>query len=128
MRPFFIVSGRYTDKSAGIRAMHILCDKLNKLGYSAYIYLHPYFPLDKISSYPYICPLVNNKLIKDLNNKKISPIFIYPENIKGAPFGGVTRLRYYLYFPGVWGGNINEPDHMFIYFLKLLDIDYKIRL
>lgn len=115
-RPYIIVSGRYSEKSAGIRAMHLICDAMNKMGFNAYIYLHPNYPVGRINSYPYVCPIVNNKLIDYLNAKRISPIYIYPENLKGHPFGGSTRIRYYLYFPGVWGGNKSEDDQMHISF------------
>ena len=115
-RPYIIITGRYSIKSAGIRAMYLICDALNKKGFNAYIYLHPYYPSNRINSYPYICPIVNNRLISHFNKYKISPIFIYPENLKGHPFGGSTRIRYYLYFPGIWGGNKSEDDHMKISF------------
>ncbi|QWE06947.1 hypothetical protein [Polynucleobacter sp. JS-JIR-5-A7] len=122
-RPFILVAGRYSEKSAGLKAMYMVCDSLNKMGFNAYILVHPFYPPAKINSYPYLCPILNQETINYFNSNNISPIFIYSENIKGAPYGGSVRLRYYLYFPGAWGGNISEPDHMLISFSRAISKD-----
>jgi len=37
MPVFYIVARRYTETSSGIKAMHLLCNRLNRLGFEAYL-------------------------------------------------------------------------------------------
>ncbi len=97
MKPYLIVAPSYTEKSAGAKVLHVLCDALNKVGQKAYI-----CPMGDITFNPYL----------DTPTYKgdEEPIVVYPEIIQGNPLNSKYVVRYLLYYAGVYAGQGALPQ------------------
>ncbi len=114
--PYYIVAPPYVRTSAGIRALHLLGHALNKKGFNAFMTsarLNPDF-LTK--------PLTLDIIDHHYENK-ITPIVIYPETVKGNPYGAPFVVRYIMNFPGLLGGDKSYPksEMCFGYSKELLE-------
>jgi O-antigen biosynthesis protein len=113
--PYLFINGPFSKKSGGNQVVYKLCKEVEKLGYEAFIYPYPYY-LKNYFKNSYNCKILDNKILKNFKERKKNPIVVYPENLSGSKIGGSTRVRYYLYFPGKWGGEKNDSDHYRIAF------------
>ncbi len=107
--PYYIVTPKYIRSSAGIRALHLLCHSLNRLGYQAYIVPFPPHPHELAVAPDLLTPVINNTLIQFHFENKQCPIIIYPETVAGNPFKSPLVVRYVLNFPGFLGGDKVYP-------------------
>jgi hypothetical protein len=117
--PYLFINGPNNDKSAGNQILYKLCKDVENLGYSSYIYPYPFYIRNSFNN-NFKCKIANNDLIENFYKKKYNPIIVYPENLKGSKIGGNIRVRFYLYFPGFWGGNKSDNDHYRIAFDKTI--------
>jgi len=100
--PYLIISPSYYPSSAGVRMLHKLCHHLNESGYEAYITNEVNPEWNEKG-----CPLeMFPRLIYE-------GITIYPEIIKGNPYGAKVVVRYILNHPGLLGGDkIYDPSEI----------------
>lgn len=135
---FIIVAPGYDDNAGGIVVLHQLCDRLNHLGYEAYLW--PFFKpvLDFTNPFKtiYLFFRYFRKSIKygfKTNPKLNTPIasyedlkdavVVYPEVVVGNPLQGRKVVRWLLHKPGFNnGGKIDfGADDLFFYYLKAFD-------
>ncbi len=108
-RPYYIVTGDFENKFAGIRALHYLCHMLNQLGAEAYLLG---------------CQKVNNKLNTPLlqaadvvrhHSLELAPIVVYPETVHGNPFAASHVVRWLLNKPAHIGGDKEFAESEMLY-------------
>jgi hypothetical protein len=107
--PYYIVAPRYVRTSAGIRALHLLCHSLNRIGQTAYILIHPYSDLEKAILPDLLTPVLTQSIIRHHHESGLTPIVVYPEVVAGNPFDAPCVVRYVLNFPGLLGGDKEYP-------------------
>ena len=109
--PYYIVAPKFVRSSAGIKALHLLCNALNGLGEQAYLVIHPYvFDVAK-ASHPYLyTPLLDAARMRSHLEDGLCPITVYPETVSGNPFQAPLVVRYLLNYPGLLGGDVAHPD------------------
>jgi hypothetical protein len=85
----------YTPLSSGIRCLHLLCDRINRLGVDAAVTARIVDPrLDT--------PRIHVRTIKTYPTLLDRSIMIYPEVVAGNPFGARNVVRYLLNKPGLF--------------------------
>jgi hypothetical protein len=95
MKKFVIYTYPFSFGIGGVQFLHKLCDILNNLGYSAYLYPQP-FP-NQIDSSFFINESYNTPLVtQDILNNIDECIVIYPEIIKGNPLMAKNVVRWIL--------------------------------
>lgn len=110
-QPYYIFAPDYTDASAGIRALYVLCHTLNCLGYEAYMadtrITPPQLRAPRLDA--------NTLALHWLCGR--SPIALYPEKIEGNPMHLPTVTRWLLNRPGHLGGpeDFDADDLIFHY-------------
>lgn len=98
--PYYIYTPPYTEKSAGIRVLHYLCNILNISGHEAYINTPITNPL------LWTPTLTNDVLVRHFSGQK-KPIVIYPEVVVGTPLNMGIPVRYFLNQAGKIAGHTN---------------------
>ena len=97
VHPIYIDAPPYSANSGGVRALHLLCDHLNGLGYEAYIIRGA--PINATSGLrtPALSPVVvmRHKILRRV------PIVVYPEVVAGNPRKGKIVVRFLLNKPGL---------------------------
>jgi hypothetical protein len=97
VHPIYIDAPPYSANSGGVRALHLLCDHLNRLGYEAYIIRGA--PINATSGLrtPALGPVVamRHKILRRI------PIVVYPEVVAGNPRRGKIVVRFLLNKPGL---------------------------
>ncbi|WCE93919.1 hypothetical protein [Acidithiobacillus ferriphilus] len=111
--PYYIVAPRYVRTSAGIKALHLLCHALNRLGERAYLITHPYYPPAYSTNPELNTPLLTQRILEFDFEAGLAPIVIYPETIPGNPFHAPFVVRYVLNFPGLLGGDATYGEDEF---------------
>lgn len=102
--PYYIVVARYVRTSAGIRALHILCHWLNRIGYNAFVLIYPDFQY-KNQTNPYLAtPVLTEAIIEAHHEAGLTPIVIYPEVVNGNPFEATAKVVFLGHYPGRLGG------------------------
>ncbi|MFJ3157095.1 hypothetical protein ACIPIX_23445 [Pseudomonas protegens] len=108
--PYYIVTARYVRTSAGIKALHLLCHALNRMGEQAFLIVHPHF-LPYLSTHPALNTQVLTKRTMDYHRDQgLTPVTIYPESIKGNPMKAPFVVRYVLNYAGLLGGDAQFPE------------------
>lgn len=135
---FIIVTPGYDDNAGGIVVLHQLCDRLNHLGYKAYLW--PFFKPALVFPHPfktiYLFFRYFRKSIKygfKKNPKLNTPtasyqdlkdaVVVYPEVIVGDPLKAKNVVRWLLHKPGFNnGGKIDFGlNDLFFYYDKAFD-------
>lgn len=103
--PYYILAPRYVETSAGIVALYMLCHHLNRKGLNAYIVIiEENWQNHKISS-GLLCPILSEEIILDHQINRKTPIFVYPESVKGDIFQARNIARFVMNYPGLLGGD-----------------------
>jgi glycosyltransferase involved in cell wall biosynthesis len=97
--PYYIYAPDFTQKSAGIRALHYFCHALNEMGREAYL-----VGTDKDSE-TLRTPLLTSKDIIRHVKSGLMPIMVYPEVVTGNPLNMPFVVRWWLNKPGHLGGD-----------------------
>lgn len=135
---FIIVAPGYDDNAGGIVVLHQLCDRLNHLGYEAYLwpFFKPVLDLTNPFKTSYLFFRYFRKSIKygfKTNPKLNTPIasyddlkdaiIVYPEVVVGNPLNAQHVVRWLLHKPGFNnGGKIDfGTDDLFFYYDKSFD-------
>lgn len=106
-RPYFIYTPSYTDKSSGVKTLHLLCHALNEVGQTAYIIPDNgnLFATNPVLNTPLLQPQHQNFYAQNLD-----PIVIYPDIVIGNPLNAKHVVRYLLAPRGAYGGDSVFPD------------------
>lgn len=106
--PYYVYAPAYTQMSAGIRVLHLLCHWLNRKGQLAYIVafqdIRPYTNPELVT------PLLTQEIADFHVSSGISPLVIYPEVVSGNPLKCGSVVRYLLNRPGLLGGDASFPE------------------
>lgn len=95
--PYYIYAPNYRQSSAGVRALHYLCNFLNEYECEAYI-------TAKVTCTDLRTPILNGRTLREHFLCGKNPIVIYPEIFSGNPLNGATIVRWLLNKPGHLGG------------------------
>lgn len=103
--PYYIYSPRWIERSAGIKAMHLLCHALNETGNVAFLVIVG----DSFDGKPRIngtlnTPVITEEIALSHFEKKLTPIVIYSETIVGNPLHAPFVVRFIANFLGLLGG------------------------
>ncbi len=101
--PYYIYAPAYTQMSAGIRVLHLLCHWLNRKGQLAYIV--PFQDTADYTSLELLTPLLTREIADRHISPDKSPVVVYPEVISGNPLQASSVVRYLLNRPGLLGGD-----------------------
>ena len=104
MKPYVIWSPGYTQKSWGVRTLHLLCHLLNEMGIPAFMEL----PRGRETRADWNTPLATGDHVRD-------GIVIYPEIVKGNPLKARRVVRWLLNRPGyIMGNSMRAGRHDYI--------------
>ncbi len=130
--PFFIVTPPFVRTSAGITVLHLFCHYLNATGENAFIVHYPPAadPTGVLSSRARVqlcgefpggmnAPLVTQDVFDFYNERRITPIVVYPE-ILDNPFDVPFFARYLLNYPGLLGPHYTQRAPFEFGYSKLL--------
>jgi hypothetical protein len=113
--PYYIVTPRLVLTSAGIKALHLLCHSLNRVGQEAYVVIDPGWSAPDAIHPDLLTPILSQDAIRRHRVRDVSPIVLYPETIAGNPVGGRTVVRYVLNYPGLLGGDHAYPPNELVF-------------
>lgn len=103
----------FVKSSAGIRALYILCDQLNSMGYESHII----FSCKTTETLK--APLMSLKKASALAKAR-KKIIIYPETVPGNPLDAIYVVRWVLNIPGLLGGTrIYNPNEKVFYYSEV---------
>lgn len=110
---FYIWAPNYSDFSSGIKCLHILCGRLNSIGYEAYV------TSAHISEH-LKTPQLTPQLIEGHQQSGRLQIAIYPELVMGNPLGAPHVVRYLLNKPNhflktSWFGHFHQDERILHY-------------
>ncbi len=110
-RPYVIVTPPYTELSAGIRVLHLLCDALNRAGAEAYICPDMSLGGKDADAEAAIraglaTPCLTPANWTLLERRRYAPIVIYPETPTNVVLGGVS-VCYMLNYAGLMHGGVD---------------------
>jgi O-antigen biosynthesis protein len=111
--PVYIDAPPYSVRSGGVRALHLLCHHLNRLGYEAFIIENS--PQNAAAGLRN--PSLNESITTRHRNEKRVPIVVYPEVTPGNPRGAEIVARYLLNKPGYFVPGITATFGHQDYFL-----------
>ncbi len=118
--PYYINVSSFHLGSAGVRVLYMLCHHLNLKGYKAYIVKNSPLP-HHLSKEKYLAPDLNTTISKFYDSQKITPIYVYPESIKGNPYNASCIARYVLFYPGLlWGDKTFVEEEIVFAYSKAL--------
>lgn len=112
MRPYVIVAPPYTDKSAGIRVLHLTCHLMNTMGIEAYM-------ASQSTNPDWDTPQAHQGHLP-------GSIVIYPEVVDGNPLQAERYIRWNLNRPGYIRGPLTQSADPLkqLSTLKPLEYDY----
>ena len=103
----------FVKSSAGIRALYILCDQLNSMGYDSHVVFSSKTPANLSA------PLMSLKKASSLA-KSGKKIVVYPETVPGNPLDAKYVVRWVLNIPGLLGGTrIYNPNEKVFYYSEV---------
>ncbi|PMQ16375.1 hypothetical protein [Janthinobacterium sp. AD80] len=103
--PYYIAAPSYTEHSAGIVVLHLLCHALNVSGQEAYLVIDTLQRNRKSKTRAGLAtPLLTKKILLSHQRQGRQPVAIYPEVEQGNPFHASKVVRYYLNKPGFFDG------------------------
>jgi tetratricopeptide (TPR) repeat protein len=110
---FYVWAPPYTELSSGGKALHLLCDGLNKLGYEAYV-------TQTVVNKELITPGATSDLINQHKEDNRLQIAIYPEIEMGNPLLVPNVVRYLLNKPNFflktsWFGCFHKDEYVLHY-------------
>lgn len=112
---YYVVAPQYTQRSAGIKALHMLCNALNRAGERAFLITRPYSSPENAIHPGLLTPLLTESVIRQDYESGLTPIVIYPEVVSGNPYNAPLAVRYVLNYPGLLGGDREyRPDEFVI--------------
>lgn len=98
-RSYLCCAPHYDRRSSGIKALYVLADRLNNLGYDAYITGDP-------RDSGYNCKSVYTLNTEQLKDLQLNGVVVYPDNIvNGNPLRFTNVVRWFL------GITCETPDH-----------------
>jgi tetratricopeptide (TPR) repeat protein len=110
---FYIWAPDYSEFSSGVKSLHLLCDRLNRLGHEAYM------------AASYVNQNLRTPIISDelKNQHKLAgrlQIAIYPEVQTGNPIAVPNVVRYLLNIPNkflktTWFGSFHQDEYVLHY-------------
>lgn len=127
---FVIWAYSFDDRSGGVIALHLLCERLNELGHTAYVWetgrpslrarpnIGEYVRALRYevgrtkrlySSGPFRNPRAKRKDLEDA-------IVVYPEVVEGNPLGSSAVVRWFLHRPGHHTGRYTAGDNDLCFF------------
>ena len=92
---FYIEAPRYTPRSGGVMACHVLCHELNRLGYETYI-------ATAAVSGTLWTPMLTSEIARAHRKAGRRPIAVYPEFYTSNNLNCDRVIRYLLNRPGVF--------------------------
>ena len=107
--PYYIVAPQFVRTSAGVKALHLLCHSLNRVGQEAFLVIHPAWSRSDATHPDLLTPQLDAAAVTRHKALGVSPIVVYPETIFGNLLGARTVVRYVLNFPGLLGGDNTYP-------------------
>lgn len=114
-RPYIIVTPGYTEQSAGVKSLHMLCDALNKAGQKASLMFMSGGPITSN-------PNLDTPVCEKFDNESI---VVYPEIVIANPLGAKNVVRWLLYYAGAYRGNKKFPETDIIFgYTKRISADY----
>ncbi len=121
--PYYIVTPPYVRTSAGVKALHLLCDTLRQLGEEAYLVISPMGEPGRLRSPDLATPILERTVMREHHRSGRTPITVYPETIRGNAFKAPLVARYILNYPGLLGGDaVYDPAELcFGYSRKLAE-------
>lgn len=120
--PYYIVCPGYTRRSAGVKALYLLCHHLNLNGFPAYVIVWPWTDLEFCHemNFDLLTPLLTKTIFERHLNKGAYPITVYNETNPGNPFHAPCAVRFYGNFPGLLGGGAVSNDELNFGYSKVL--------
>jgi len=107
--PYYIYAVEFTQKPAGIRALHYLCHALNKLGAEAYL-IGCQTESEKLRT-----PILKESDVLRHEKSGVDPIMVYPEVVLGNPLNMPHIVRWLLNSAGHLGGIFDESELVYAY-------------
>jgi hypothetical protein len=104
----------YTDLHSGVRCLHMLCDRLNRLGVSAAVTSKVVDPRSKT-------PQISRAALRRIPSILDRSIVIYPEITSGNPLRAKRVVRYLLNKPGFFLGHGLESFGAADYFIHFAE-------
>ena len=113
--PYYIYAPPYNSASAGIRALYILADALNRAGAACYIAQSVFEGEASSTPANLIAPRLTLEESKRHRAAGLWPITVYPEVVDGNPLRSHASVRYVLNLPGLLGGPKSYSSTEFLY-------------
>jgi len=117
------VAPGYTNQSAGIKILHLLCHHLNVKGYNAFLVnvmgCSGGRKYDVNTSL--VTPLLTDHIAAIHLKNGLKPIVVYPDIVEGNPLHSNCVVRYLLHYPGFLGGQktFTNDELIFSYTKKI---------
>jgi hypothetical protein len=118
---FYLIARSYSENSAGIRAMHLLCHELIDLGFDAFL-----VGVDKsfVTSQELNTPVLTKKIRDDHFKSGLKVISVQDESMIGSPLNANVRANWSLNYVGYLAGdkknkNARNPLENFVYTKEL---------
>ncbi len=120
--PYYIVCPGYTRRSAGIKALYLLCHHLNVSGHAAYIVTWPWSDLEVCRDFKsdLLTPLLTKTILDRHIRNGTYPITLYNESLPGDPFHAPCIARFYGNFPELLGGGAISDNELNFGYSKVL--------
>lgn len=113
--PYYIVAPPYTQDSAGVKMLYVLCHLLNLSGARAFIHVVPYFRSAADLGPGLVTPALTPATVELHRVAGETPIIVLPETMHINPFTGGIVVRWVMNFTGLLGGPNAFPEHEHIF-------------
>ena len=107
---YVLLAPNFVTSSAGVRCLYLLCDRLNRRGYPAFV------TWSRQTAPHLSAPILPLTQARALVAEK-GAIAVYPEIVPGNPLGAKRVARWVLNRPGLLGGDKEyDPDELVFYY------------